>query len=93
MLLYSMHSHAYVHTLSFSSRVQSLKCSRRFIVVAMDAQIHAFDVATLQQTFSVVTYSVAAAMQSSKGDSSPAEHTAPIALGSAWLAYASNQAS
>ena len=71
----------------------SLKCSPRLIVVALDAQIHAFDAASLQHTFSAVTYSVSAALQTVKADSHQAGATAPMALGSAWLAYASNQAS
>ena len=88
-----MHSHTYVHSLTFNSRVLSLKCSPRLVVVALDAQIHAFDAATLQHTFSAVTYSVSAALQTVKADSYQAGAMAPIALGSAWLAYASNQAS
>lgn len=91
--LYSMRSHTYVHSLSFNSPVLSLKCSRRLIAVALDAQIHAFDATTLQHTFSAVTYAVSAAMQSVKGDAGQAKVTSPMALGSAWLAYASNQAS
>ena len=88
-----MHSHTYVHSLTFNSRVLSLKCSPRLVVVALDAQIHAFDAATLQHTFSAVTYSVSAALQTVKADSYQTGAMAPIALGSAWLAYASNQAS
>ena len=91
--LYSMHSHTYVHSLSFNSPVLSLRCSRRLIVVALDAQIHAFDATTLQHTFSAVTYAVSAAMQTVKADAGQAKTTTPMALGSAWLAYASNQAS
>lgn len=91
--LYSMQSHTYVHSLSFNSKVLSLRCSPRLIVVALNAQIHAFDATTLQHTFSAVTYSVSAALQNVKGDSYQAGVTAPMALGSAWLAYASNQAS
>lgn len=91
--LYSMRSHTYVHSLSFNSPVLSLKCSCRLIVVALDAQIHAFDAVTLQHTFSAVTYAVSAAMQTVKADAGQARTTSPMALGSAWLAYASNQAS
>lgn len=91
--LYSMRSHTYVHSLSFNSPVLSLTCSRRLIAVALDAQIHVFNATTLQHTFSAVTYAVLTAMQSVKADASQARVTSPLALGSAWLAYASNQAS
>lgn len=90
--LYSLQSHSYLHSLSFSSRVLSLKCSPRLIVVALDAQIHAFDTANLQHTFSAVTYSMSAALQTVKAESHHSGST-PMALGTAWLAYASNQAS
>ncbi|KAL0039055.1 hypothetical protein WJX77_006537 [Trebouxia sp. C0004] len=90
--LYSLQSHSYLHSLSFNSRVLSLKCSPRLIVVALDAQIHAFDTANLQHTFSAVTYSMSAALQTVKADSHHSGSTAPLALGTAWLAYASNQA-
>ncbi|DBA69654.1 TPA: hypothetical protein ACH3X2_012712 [Trebouxia sp. C0005] len=89
--LYSLQSHSYLHSLSFSSRVLSLKCSPRLIVVALDAQIHAFDTANLQHTFSAVTYSMSAALQTVKAESHHSGST-PMALGTAWLAYASNQA-
>lgn len=91
--MYSMRSHTYMHSLSFNSPVLSLRCSRRLIVVALDAQIHAFDAVSLQHTFSAVTYAVSAAMQTVKADAGHAKTTSPMALGSAWLAYASNQAS
>lgn len=91
--LYSMRSHTYVHSLSFNSQVLSLKCSRRLIVVALDAQIHAFDATSLQHTFSAVTYAVSAAMHTVKTEGVQARGSSPLALGSAWLAYASNQAS
>lgn len=91
--LYSMRSHTYVHSLTFNSQVLSLKCSCRFIVVALDAQIHAFDATSLQHTFSAVTYAVSAAMHTVKTEGTQARGSSPLALGSAWLAYASNQAS
>ncbi len=91
--LYSLQSHSYLHSLGFNSRVLSLKCSPRLVVVALDAQIHAFDTANLQHTFSAVTYSMSAALQTVKADSHHSGSTAPMALGTAWLAYASNQAS
>ena len=90
--LYSMQSHTYVHTLTFNSKVLSLRCSCHFLVVALDAQIHAFDATTWQHTFSAVTYSVFAAMRTVKAESSHNIASSPMALGSAWLAYASNQA-
>lgn len=88
-----MRSHSYVHTLTFKSRILSLKCSSRLIVVALDAQVHAYDTLTLQHTFSAVTYSVSAALSTWSSENTSVNLSAPMALGSAWLAYASNQAS
>lgn len=91
--LYSMRSHSYVHALTFKTQILGLKCSTRLLVVALDSQIHAYDAITLQHTFSAVTYSVSAALSTWASDVTTAGLPAPMALGSAWLAYASNQAS
>ena len=88
-----MRSHTYVPSVTNTSQVLSLKCSRRLIVVALDAQIHAFDATSLQHTFSAVTYAVSAAMHAVKAEGVLSGGSSPLALRSAWLAYASNQAS
>ena len=58
--LYSLRSHGYVHeplcTLSFSGEVLGMQASERLLVVALRGQLQAFDAATLQHTFSCLTY-------------------------------------
>ena len=77
---YSLASGTYVHVLHFDSAVLGVRCSRRLIIVALAGQLLAYDAATLQHTFSTLTYAMAG---------QPA--TLPLALGPRWLAYASNQ--
>lgn len=91
--LYSLSSHSYLQPLTFKSAILGLKCSSRLIVVALDAQIHAYDSLTLQHTFSAVTYAVSAVLSSLSSETAKGTLSTPLALGSAWLAYASNQAS
>ncbi|KAI7838484.1 hypothetical protein COHA_007747 [Chlorella ohadii] len=54
--LYSLRSHGFCRTLSFSSEVLGLQASGRLLVVALRGQLQAFDAATLQHTFSCLTY-------------------------------------
>lgn len=54
--LYSLRSHCKSRTLSFSSEVLGLQASGRLLVVALRGQLQAFDAATLQHTFSCLTY-------------------------------------
>lgn len=54
--LYSLRSHGRARTLSFSSEVLGLQASGRLLVVALRGQLQAFDAATLQHTFSCLTY-------------------------------------
>lgn len=56
VLLYSLQSHGYVRTLSFSSEVLGLQASQRLLVVALRGRLQAYDAATLQHTFSCLTY-------------------------------------
>ncbi|CAL8470762.1 g10304 [Coccomyxa elongata] len=90
--LYTLRTHSVIRTLTFTSRVLSVRASPRLLIVALDAQVMAFDASTLQRTFSVVTYPAPCTRQLVDGER-PAPGTAvPIALGPRWLAYASNQA-
>ncbi len=54
--LYGLRSHGFCRTLSFSSEVLGLQASGRLLVVALRGQLQAFDAATLQHTFSCLTY-------------------------------------
>jgi hypothetical protein len=89
--LYSLHTHSYVHTLKFTSRVLSVRCSTRMIVVALDAQIHAFDSSTLERVLTAVTYPAPCTKQLMLAETCNAGTAVPLALGPRWLAYASNQ--
>lgn len=56
VLLYSLRSQGYVHTLSFGGEVLGVAASSRLLVVALRGQLQAFDAASLQHTFSCLTY-------------------------------------
>eukprot|EP00850_Spirogloea_muscicola_P001674 SM000006S19439 [mRNA] locus=s6:707062:712117:- [translate_table: standard] len=83
---YSLKTHTYVTVLRFRTHVLAVRCSRCLVAVALASQIYCFDAATLQNTFSVLTFPVA---QPGQGITAPA--SAAMALGSRWLAYAANQ--
>eukprot|EP00252_Welwitschia_mirabilis_P012291 TRINITY_DN27283_c0_g2_i1.p1 TRINITY_DN27283_c0_g2~~TRINITY_DN27283_c0_g2_i1.p1 ORF type:complete len:1012 (+),score=227.66 TRINITY_DN27283_c0_g2_i1:785-3820(+) len=85
---YSLRSHSYVHSLRFRSAIYGVRCSPRIIAVALQAQIYCFDAATLQNTFSVITYPM------SQGGQGPGYYLGygPMAVGPRWLAYAANHA-
>lgn len=78
---YSVRNHSYVNTLRFRSAIYALRCSPRVVVVALVSQLYCFDAATLQSTFSVLTYP----------SSTPNIGYGAVAVGPRWLAYAANQ--
>ncbi|GAQ80096.1 hypothetical protein KFL_000460070 [Klebsormidium nitens] len=84
--MYSLQSHAYVHALRFRTPVLGVQASRRLVAVALSAQIYCFDAATLDNTFSVLTYP---APQLAPGMTQPQQGA--MALGHQWLGYAANQ--
>lgn len=86
---YSLRSHSYVHVLRFRSAVYTVRCSSRIIAVALAAQIYCFDAATLQNTFSVLTYPIP---QGGQATGSINIGYGPLAVGPRWLAYAANHA-
>lgn len=86
---YSLRSHSYVHQLRFRSAVYTVRCSPRIIAVALAAQIYCFDAATLQNTFSVLTFPIP---QGGQATGSINIGYGPLAVGSRWLAYAANHA-
>ena len=90
--LYSLRNQAYVYSLKFNSRVLGLRCSARLVVVALDAQLHAFDATSLSHVFSAVTYPAPCTHQLYQSETCAQGTAVALALGSRWLAFASNQA-
>ncbi|GBG70173.1 hypothetical protein CBR_g6304 [Chara braunii] len=84
--LYSLKTHTFVHFLRFQMPVSTVRCSPRLIAVALEKQISCFDAATLQNTFSVMTYLFRQPVSGSVNGMHGA-----MALGSRWLAYAAKQ--
>ncbi|KAK9833606.1 hypothetical protein WJX74_000354 [Apatococcus lobatus] len=89
--LYSLRNQAYVYSLKFNSRVLGLRCSTRLLVVALDAQLHAFDATSLSHVFSAVTYPAPCTHQLYQSETCAQGTAVALALGSRWLAFASNQ--
>lgn len=82
VLFYSMRTHSYAHVLRFRQAVYTVRCSRRFVAIALASQIRCYDAITLEDTFSVLTYPTPQGVQG----------YGPLAVGPRWLAYAGNQA-
>ncbi|RWW50259.1 hypothetical protein BHE74_00043502 [Ensete ventricosum] len=80
---YSLKSHSYVHVLKFKSAVYMVRSSPRIVAVLFATQILCFDAVTLKQKFSVLTYPLQGAPGVNIG-------YGPMAVGSRWLAYASD---
>eukprot|EP00887_Chlorella_sp_A99_P005956 scaffold29.g5956.t1 len=59
--LYSLASHGFVRSLAFHHAVTGVQASERLVVVALPGQLQAFDAATLQHTFTCLTYAPPAA--------------------------------
>ncbi|XP_015875268.3 autophagy-related protein 18h [Ziziphus jujuba] len=86
---YSLRSHNYVHVLRFRSTVYMIRCSPRIVAVGLASQIYCFDAITLENKFSVLTYPVPQlGVQGIVGGVNIGY--GPMAIGSKWLAYASN---
>ncbi|GMP40478.1 hypothetical protein CsSME_00010915 [Camellia sinensis var. sinensis] len=85
---YSLRSHNYVHVLRFRSTVYMVRCSPRTVVVGLAAQIYCFDALTLESKFSVLTYPVP--QLGGPGMVGINIGYGPMAVGTRWLAYASN---
>eukprot|EP00250_Pteridium_aquilinum_P016004 c22885_g1_i1 orf=754-3780(+) len=83
---YSLRNHTYVHTMKFRTAIYSVRCSSRIVAVALATQLYCFDAATLQNTFSVLTYP-----SLPPGPSGLSCGYGPLAVGPRWLAYAANQ--
>ncbi|ERN09529.1 autophagy-related protein 18f [Amborella trichopoda] len=82
---YSLKSHSYVHELKFRSAICAVRCSPRIVAVAQAIQIHCFDTATLQSTYTVMTYP---ASLGCGGSGHLDMGYGPLAVGPRWFAYA-----
>ncbi|CAL9770288.1 unnamed protein product [Musa acuminata subsp. burmannicoides] len=80
---YSLKSHSYVHVLKFKSAVYMVRSSPRIVAVLFATQILCFDAVTLKQKVSVLTYPLQGAPGVNIG-------YGPMAVGSRWLAFASD---
>ncbi|KAK7277688.1 hypothetical protein RJT34_22703 [Clitoria ternatea] len=85
---YSLKSHGYVHALKFRSVVCMIRCSSWIVAVGLPTQIYCFDASTLENKFSVLTYPVP--QLAGQGTIGVNIGYGPMAVGSRWLAYASN---
>ncbi|CAN6451150.1 unnamed protein product [Victoria cruziana] len=85
---YSLRSHNYVHVLRFRSSVYLVRCSPRIIAISLATQIYCVDPVTLENKFSVLTYPVPLMGQGVTGVNIG---YGPMAVGTRWLSYASNQ--
>ncbi|XP_073387126.1 autophagy-related protein 18h isoform X3 [Physcomitrium patens] len=83
---YSLRNHSYVHGLRLHTGILAVRCSSRFVAVALASQICCFDAGTLQNIFSVLTYPSPATPLGSCHYGYGA-----MAVGPRWLAYAASQ--
>ena len=72
---------------SAAGKVLSLSCSPRVMILAMSAQIMAYDLATLTVSYSAITQPAPTLYQAGEQE----VRGVPLALGARWLAHASNQ--
>lgn len=79
---YSLKSQSFVHFLKFRSVVYSVRCSSRVVAISQAAQIHCFDVATLEREYTILTNPIVTGSLSSGSIG-----YGPLAVGPRWLAY------
>ncbi|KAK1407051.1 hypothetical protein QVD17_38662 [Tagetes erecta] len=79
---YSFKSQSYVKELKFRSVVYSVRCSPRVVAVLQAAQVHCFDVATLEREYTILINPIVTS-------SSRFENIGlgPLAMGPRWIAY------
>lgn len=79
---YSLKSQSYIKELKFRSVVYSVRCSSRIVAVLQAAQVHCFDVETLEREYTILTNPIVT--------SSPRFESiglGPLAVGPRWIAY------
>ncbi|KAI3688560.1 hypothetical protein L2E82_46211 [Cichorium intybus] len=79
---YSLKSQSYIKELKFRSIVYSVRCSSRIVAVLQAAQVHCFDVATLEREYTILTNPIVTS--SSRFETIG---LGPLALGPRWIAY------
>ncbi|KAK1435647.1 hypothetical protein QVD17_01413 [Tagetes erecta] len=79
---YSLKSQSYINELKFRSVVYSVRCSSRIVAVLQAAQVHCFDVATLEREYTILINPIVAS--SSRFESIG---LGPLAVGPRWIAY------
>ncbi|XP_071701798.1 autophagy-related protein 18f-like isoform X2 [Rutidosis leptorrhynchoides] len=79
---YSLKSQSYVKELKFRSVVYSVRCSSRIVAVLQAAQVHCFDVKTLERDYTILTNPIVTS--SSRFDNIG---LGPLAVGPRWIAY------
>ncbi|KAG8658127.1 hypothetical protein MANES_03G122700v8 [Manihot esculenta] len=79
---YSLRSQSYVHVLKLRSAVYSVRCSSRIVAISQAAQIHCFDVATLEREYTILTNPIVTGYPCPGGTV-----YGPLAVGPRWLAY------
>ncbi|MFS7963490.1 putative transcription factor WD40-like family [Helianthus anomalus] len=79
---YSLKSQSYIKELKFRSVVYSVRCSSRIVAVLQAAQVHCFDIATLEREYTILTNPIVTT-------SSRFENIGlgPLAVGPRWIAY------
>jgi hypothetical protein len=86
---YSLRCQSYVHQLGFQSAIYAVRCSSCALAVSLATQICCFDPATLEKTFSVLTYPITQGSQILGGVN---VGYGPMDVGPRWLAYSPSQA-
>ncbi|XP_071717642.1 autophagy-related protein 18g-like isoform X2 [Rutidosis leptorrhynchoides] len=89
VLFYSLKSNCYVKALRFRSTVFMVRCSPLIVAVGLENEIHCIDAITLENKFTIPTYPVP--RSGDQGIVGVNFGYGPLAIGSRWLAYASNK--
>ncbi|KAM0018543.1 putative transcription factor WD40-like family [Helianthus debilis subsp. tardiflorus] len=79
---YSFKSQSYLKELKFRSVVYSVRCSSRIVAVLQAAQVHCFDVATLEREYTILTNPIVTSSTRFENIG-----LGPLAMGPRWIAY------
>ncbi|KAL8215748.1 hypothetical protein R6Q57_022585 [Mikania cordata] len=82
VLFYSLKSQSYIKELKFRSVVYSVRCSSRIVAVLQAAQIHCFDVATLEREYTILINPIVTTSMRFENIG-----LGPLAMGPRWIAY------
>ncbi|KAI7747406.1 hypothetical protein M8C21_002327 [Ambrosia artemisiifolia] len=79
---YSFKSQSYIKELKFRSVVHSVRCSSRIVAVLQAAQVHCFDVTTLEREYTILTNPIVTSSTRFENIG-----LGPLAMGPRWIAY------